>query len=103
MFKKNADLYELKMALFDNGKLEKFLLFIDNSNMTNEASGTFVASTNIQYLHTLIHGEALHQFNTLSDERLITTSENLKSIIFALGTYFFPANAISKQKHAMRH
>ena len=35
----NLDLNELKMALFDNGNLEEFLLFIKNFNMTIEASG----------------------------------------------------------------
>ena len=30
----NTDLYELKMALFDNSEPEEFLLFIVNFNMT---------------------------------------------------------------------
>ena len=33
-----SDLYELKMALFDNGDTEEFLLFAQNSQMTLEAS-----------------------------------------------------------------
>ena len=35
-----SDLYEFKMALFDNGKPEKLLLCIRNFNMTLETSGT---------------------------------------------------------------
>ena len=32
-----SDLYEFKMSLFDNGKIEEFLLFIQNFNMTLKA------------------------------------------------------------------
>ena len=77
------------MALFDNGDMEEFMLFIRNFKMTLEASGTLVASANIQCLHTLVCGEALHQFDMLYSEVGINTSENLKSIILGLGTYFF--------------
>ena len=38
----------LKMALFDNDNPEEFLLFIRNSNMTLEASGTILNGANIQ-------------------------------------------------------
>ena len=68
-----SDPHEFKMALFDNGELEYFLLFIRNLNMNIEASGTLVAGTNIQYIHTLVHIEALRQFDTLSDEVGVTT------------------------------
>ena len=64
------------------------MLFIRNFNMTLEASGKLVASLNIQYLRTLVCGEALSQFCTLSHEVGSTTSEHLKSIILGLGTYF---------------
>ena len=50
------DLHELKMALFDNGEPEEFLLFVRNFNMTLEASGMLVAIANIQHLCTLLHG-----------------------------------------------
>ena len=51
------DVYELKMALFDNGNMEEFLLFVSNFNMNIEASGTLVTGANIQYLHMLVGGE----------------------------------------------
>ena len=70
--------------------------------MTLEASGMLAANKNIQYLHILVRGEVLHQFDTLSSEVGFTNSENLKNIILGLGTYFFPVNALSKQKRAMR-
>ena len=67
------DLYEFKTALFDNGEPEEFLLFIRNFNMTLEASGMLAANKNIQYLHMLVRGEVLHQFDTLSSEVGSTT------------------------------
>ena len=84
------------MSLFDNGYPEGFLLFIMNFNMICEASGTLLAGANIQYLCTIVCGEALLQFDTLSAEVGSTTSENLKSVLFGLGAYFFPVNLISK-------
>ena len=43
-----------------------------NFNMTLAASGTLDMGTNIQYLHMPVHGEALRQFDLLSDEMEIT-------------------------------
>ena len=85
----NLDPYEFKMALSNNGEPEEFLLFIRNSNMNLKMPGALNAGAKIQYLCTLVRGEALHQFGTLS-----ATSENLESIILGLGTYFFPVNAL---------
>ena len=85
----NSDFYESKMDLFDNGDPEEFFLFISNLNMTLQASGTYAAAADIQYLCTLLSGESLRQFDILSAEVGINTSENLKSIIQGLGTYCF--------------
>ena len=82
------------MALFDNGDTEEFLLFIGIFNMTLEASGMLMGSANIQYLRKLVRGEVLRQFYPLSTEVGTTTSENLKSIILGLGTYFPPVNTL---------
>ena len=49
-----SDLYEFKMALFDNGETEEFLLFLQNFKMTLEASVTLVARKTRQYLCTLL-------------------------------------------------
>ena len=64
------------MALFDNGELEELLLFIRNSNMTLEASGTLAAGAKIQYLCTLAYGEVLRQFDTFFSEVESTTPKN---------------------------
>ena len=56
------------MTLFDNVDPEEFFLFIRNSNMTLEASGTLVACINIPYLCTMVFVESLNQFDALSAE-----------------------------------
>ena len=51
-----SDLYEFKMALFDNVDPEEFFLFIRNFNITLKVSGALVVSTKIQYLHKMVCG-----------------------------------------------
>ena len=75
----------LKFPCLITAVQRSFLLFINNFNMTLKALVMLVASENIQYLCTLVRGEALRQLYMLSDEVGITTSENLKSIILSLG------------------
>ena len=65
---KKSDLYRFKMALFDNVNLEEFLFFISNFSMTPEASVTLKSGAKIQYLCTLVRGETLNQFYTLSSD-----------------------------------
>ena len=60
------DLYDFNMALFDNGDPEEFFLFVCNLKMTLAASGMLTMGAKIQYLCTLVHGKALHQFEQLS-------------------------------------
>ena len=97
------DLYEFKMSLFDHGNLEEFLLFISNFKMTLAATGKLEIDTKIQYLRTLVHGEALRQFYLLSDDIENTETLNLDYYIKGLALYFFPVNLLSKQKRAIRH
>ena len=49
-----TDLYEFKMALFDNGKPEEFLLFVRNFNMNLAASAIMKTATKVQYICTLV-------------------------------------------------
>ena len=58
------DLYEFKMALFDNGNPEEFLFFVWNFQITLEASGVLSAISKIHYFYTLLSGESLHQLDT---------------------------------------
>ena len=56
------------MSLFEHDNPEDFLLFIRNINMTLEETGMLDMGTKIQYLLLLVHGEALRQFELLSDD-----------------------------------
>ena len=58
-----SDLYAFKMYLFDHGNPGDFLLFICNFNMNLAATGTLDTNRNIQYLCTIVCGEALGQFD----------------------------------------
>ena len=49
----NLDIYESKMALFDYGDPEEFVLFLQTFKMTLEASERPADNVKLQYLHTL--------------------------------------------------
>ena len=60
------EIYEFRMSLFDHGKPEELLLLVQNFQMTLAATGTLDIEAKVQYLCTLVRGEALCQFNLLS-------------------------------------
>ena len=51
-----SDLYDFKMALFENGDPEELLLFAQNFNRTLAESGTLTTGAKIQHLCTLVRG-----------------------------------------------
>ena len=61
------------------------------------ASVIMTSDTKIKYLHTLPHGEVLHEFETLYVHILNMTINNLNQILLALGTYYFPITTFSKE------
>ena len=76
-----SDLYEFEMALFDNGQPEDFLLFVCNFNMTMEESEMTGKDVKVQYLHRLVRGEALRQFDLLSSDVENTNPLTVEAII----------------------
>ena len=82
-----SDLYEFKTSLCDNGKLEEFLLFVRNSNTDLATSVILEADAKFKYLHTLVCGEALRQFDLLSDDVESTETLNVDYIIRGLAQY----------------
>ena len=87
-----SDLYEFKMALFDNGDPEEFLLFVRKFQMTLKASASLSVNSNIQYLCTVLRDEVLIQLDTLCSQVRSMNKTHLNHIIFGLGTYSFPVN-----------
>ena len=80
------EIYEFKMAFFDNRQPGYFLLFIRNFNRTLKASGTLKSGTKVQWLRMMVRGEELNHFDTLYAEVGSDTSESLTSIVLGLGT-----------------
>ena len=66
-----------------------------------QAQETLTASVKIQYLRTLLRGEALRQLNTLCAQVGSTSKTHLNRIILGLGMYFTPINELSKQKRTI--
>ena len=88
------DLYDFKMALCGNSDPEEFFLFVRNFQITLDVSKILVASTNIQYLCMLLHGEVLRQIDMFYIP--------FKPHYFGFRHVLFPINALSKRNHAMR-
>ena len=77
------------MALFENGELGEFLLFVQNINMTFVESGTLETGIKIQYICTLVRGEALREFDSLSEDVEGLKPLTMVTIILELTSYFF--------------
>ena len=76
------------MSLFEHGEPEEFLLFICNFNMTLAATGKLEMDVKVQYIHTLVHGEALFQFDLLSVDIENTETLNVDYYIKGLACIF---------------
>ena len=61
-----SDLYEFKMSLFGNSDPEEFFLFIRYLKMAIKASVMLETVREVQYLRTIVRGEALRQFDSMS-------------------------------------
>ena len=97
----NQDIYEFKMALFDNGEFDEFLLFMQNSNMMLNESWMLTDNKKLQYIRTIIRGQALHQLDTLCGQVGSTTMSHLNHLVLGLGTYFPPMNTLYKNNRVV--
>ena len=64
--------------------------------MTIEESGTLETAANDQYPRTLVRGEALRQFDSVSSDVEIKNPLIVGAIILVLGAYFYHVNSLSK-------
>ena len=102
MWRKNptsatSDIYRYKMALFENGQLDEFLLFVQYLQNTIDTIRVKLAAENIQYMRKLLCEKGLCEFETPSGTTSFTTNVNQNQIILGLGTYLFPINALYKK------
>ena len=59
-------------------------------------------SMKVQYLHIIVRGEALCQFEMMSDDVESTNPLTVEAIILELGAYSPPVNSLSNQERVMR-
>ena len=90
------------MNTFDDGKPEEFLALPKNFNIAIDVTGATNPSGRIIYLHVMLRGQALREFDELQSQNSGSTNNHLKLIQEVLLEYFTPINSISKQKHTMR-
>ena len=76
-------------------------MFVSNFNMNLAASGTLEADANSQQLCTLVRGEALCRFESLSADVESTETLNVDYIIRVLAQYFLCVNFMSNKKCAL--
>ena len=77
--------------------MEEFLFFIWNFNMTLAASGPLETDAKVLYLHKLVCGEALCQFDLLSSDMKSKNPSTVKAIILRLGAYFLVLNLYQRK------
>ena len=78
------------MSFFDHGDPEEFLLFVRNFIITIAAPGTLETDVKVQYICTIIHGEALHKFDMLYvDVENMDTTLTVDYLIKGLAWYFY--------------
>ena len=74
------------MDLFDNKETEDLLLFVKKFKTTLESSGTIASNAKLNYLCTLLCGEAINQYHTLCSQVGSMTTTHLNQFILGLGT-----------------
>ena len=93
--------YKLKIVTFEHGQPEEFIQLIKNFKRAVYGTETTTAANKINYLHTLLSGEALRELDKLASQNAGTNNTHLKFIQEGLLGVFI-INALSKQKRAMR-
>ena len=71
-------------------------------NTATDGTGTTSTNRKIQFLLTMLRGEALREFDALKSKFGSTTNVHIKLIKEGLLGYSPPINALNKQKRAMR-
>ena len=94
--------YNINMSTFEYGQPEELLAIIKNLKIEIDGIGTTSPSVRINYMCTMIRGEALIEFEKLEVNKHSTANAHIKQITEGLLRYFFPTNAFSNQNRAMQ-
>ena len=80
------DIYEFKLALFDNDDPKWLLFCVWGIKKMLEAPGMLAANVKLQYLYTQWYIKALRKFETLYVQIRSMTMKHLNQVILGLGT-----------------
>ena len=77
------------ISLFDHSEPEEFILFVQNFQMTLAVTEMLETEEKVQYICTLVCGEALRQFDLLSsDVKNTETPLDVDYLLKGLAWYF---------------
>ena len=68
-------MYKEKLALFETGEPEEYLIFIRDFKKTLKSTGVTKVRGFIQYPHTLLHRETPHYFYSIGSS-IISSKKN---------------------------
>ena len=92
-----SEIYNLKFATFENGKLKKILQMMKDFKTATDGTGTMSATVKTNFLRTMLRGEALREFNALAYQVGSTTKDHLKLIKEVLHRYFSPSTYLTSR------
>ena len=76
----DSETYKLKIVTLDHGQPEKFLQLIMNLKRAVDRTGAKTSAGKINYLRTLLSGEALQEFDKLAIQNTGMNNVHLKLI-----------------------
>ena len=75
-----SEKYNVNMNTFNDGQPEEFLSLLINFNTTTDGTGSTTPSCHINYLHTILRGQALRELDELQSQYGGATNKHLKLI-----------------------
>ena len=90
------------MSTLNDGQSEEFLAILKNFRIAIDVTVITSPSVRINYLGTMSRWQALKEIGEFVSQNNGSTNEHLKNIAEDLLGYFFPINALSEKKRAMR-
>ena len=70
--------YKFKMTIFEDGRPEDLLQFLNNFNKVIDGTGMTTVTERIYFICTLLRGEALHEFDNLASHSNGSMNTHLK-------------------------
>ena len=91
-----SEMYNVNMNMFDDGQPEEVLSLFRNFKIAFDGTITTNQSSWLNYLRTMLHVQALRQFDELQSQYGGATNKNLNIMQEVLLKYFFSINMLCK-------